>query len=107
MRNNALCLSMTCTDTCNRLTVMFITCTGDILDQYKELGHPYVADFSISTGLSWVLSMSPIMSTVLGEAEFVEVDVTYKAAVEFDYLLNMVAFHYSTLRCKCTLVWAE
>ena len=70
MRNNALCLSMTCTDTCNRLTVMFITCTGDILDQYKDLGHPYVADFSISTGLSWVLSMSPIMSTVLGEAEF-------------------------------------
>ena len=43
--------------------------------------------------------MSPLMSSVLSQAEYVEVDVTYKAAVEFEYLLNMVTFDYHSLRC--------
>lgn len=70
------------------------------LDDYMELGHPYIRDYMISSNLSWVLSMSPLMSTLLSEAEFAEADVTYKASVEFEYLFNMVVFNYTTLRCK-------
>ena len=40
------------------------------------------------------------MSEVLCTAEFIEVDVTYRAAVEFDYLMNVVTFDHRTLRCK-------
>ena len=38
--------------------------------------------------------MSPLMSSVFSQAEYVEVDVTYKAAVEFEYLLNMVTLDF-------------
>lgn len=40
------------------------------------------------------------MSNKLSCAEFVEMDITYNAAVEFPYLMNAVSFDYRTLRCK-------
>lgn len=40
------------------------------------------------------------MSEILAAADFVEMDVTYKAAVEMEYLLNVVAFNYTTMQCK-------
>lgn len=40
------------------------------------------------------------MSQKLSQAEFIEMDITYNAAVEFQYLMNAVAFDYTTLRCK-------
>ncbi len=46
--------------------------------------------------------MSPFMSHKLSQAEFVEMDITYNAAVDFQYLMNAVAFNYTTLRCKST-----
>jgi len=82
--------------------------SGDILQEYEDIGHPYVADYSITSGLSWVLCMSPFMSQKLSQAEFIEMDITYNAAVEFQYLMNAVAFDYTTLRCKyqhsCTYI---
>ena len=40
------------------------------------------------------------MTKLLAATDFLEVDVTYKAAVEFEYLLNVVTFDYISLRCK-------
>ena len=36
-----------------------------------------------------------------------EVDVTYKESVEFDYLFNAVVFNYTTLRCKHSFVYSD
>ncbi len=68
--------------------------------EYRERGHPYQRDYSLSPSLTWVLCMSPLMSEILAAADFVEMDVTYKAAVEMEYLLNVVAFNYTTMHCK-------
>lgn len=74
--------------------------SGKQLDHYAEVGHPYIRDYSITSSLSWVLTMSPLMEKVLSTADFVEVDVTYKASIEMDYLFNVVTFDYTTLHCK-------
>ncbi len=43
--------------------------------------------------------MSPLQAKLLSEA-----DVTYKASIEFEYLLNAVVFNYTTLRCKLSSI---
>ena len=40
------------------------------------------------------------MAKLLSESDFIEVDVTYKASVELEYLLNVVSFDYTTLKCE-------
>ena len=48
----------------------------------------------------WVLSMSPFMSNIFSKAEYIEADVTLRASVELDYLLNIITFDYESLKCK-------
>ena len=43
------------------------------------------------------------MAKLLSESEFIEVDVTYRASVELEYLLNVVTFNYTTLKCEFTM----
>lgn len=74
--------------------------TGKQLEEYSTVGHPYLRDFSITGSRTWVLCMNPLMSQVLHESEFIEVDITYRASVEMDYLFNVVAFNYTTMRCE-------
>ena len=68
--------------------------------KYAEIGHQYVCDYSLNPTLTWVLTMSPLMTEILGNAEFAEVDATFKGSIELEYLLNMVCFDYSSLQCK-------
>ena len=70
------------------------------MKEYASIGHPYVRDYMLTSNLSWVLTMNPLMTKLLSEADFAEADVTYKASLEFEYLFNMVVFNYTTLRCK-------
>ena len=46
--------------------------------------------------------MNPLMIDLMSQADFIEVDVsnTYKASVQFEYLLNAVTFNYTTMRYK-------
>ena len=73
---------------------------GEHLIEYASLGHPYIKDYSLTASLNWVLLMNPLMIDLLSRADFIEVDVTYKASVQFEYLLNAVTFNYTTMRCK-------
>lgn len=73
---------------------------GEHLTEYASIGHPYVRDYSLTSTLNWVLLMNPLMIDLLSQTDFIEVDVTYKASVEFEYLLNAVTFNYTTMRCK-------
>lgn len=67
------------------------------MSEYTELGHPYVQTYSLNPTTTWVLNMSPFMSTLLSKAE---VDATFRASVELSYLLNAVCFDYSSMMCK-------
>ena len=40
------------------------------------------------------------MAEILSKAEFLEVDITYKASVEMEYLFNAVTFNYTTMKCE-------
>lgn len=72
------------------------------MKEYAEIGHQYVCDYSLNP---WVLTMSPIMTEVLGGAEFAEVDATFRSSIELEYLLNVVCFDYSSLQCKYTCIY--
>lgn len=39
-----------------------------------------------------------------GNAEFVEIDATFKSSIELEYLLNVVCFDYNSLLCKFLMV---
>ena len=62
----------------------------------------YVQDYMLKSDQTWVLCMSPLMAKLLSESDFIEVDVTYKASVELENLLNVVTFNYTTLKCEFT-----
>ena len=40
------------------------------------------------------------MANVLAEADFIEVDLTYKVSTEFPYMVNVVTFCYITMQCE-------
>ena len=72
----------------------------DHMSEYTELGHPYIQDYSLNPTSTWVLAMSPFMCTALSKADFIEVDATFKASLELNYLLNVVCFDYTSMLCK-------
>lgn len=74
------------------------------MEEYAKLGHDYICDYSLNPSFTWVLAMSPMMRQVLSKAEFAEVDATYRASIELEYMLNVVCFEYDSLQCKLLLV---
>lgn len=55
------------------------------MKEYEQVGHKYIADYSLNPTLTWVLTTSPILTEVLGKAEFVEIDATYfRSSVELE-----------------------
>lgn len=68
------------------------------MNVYSERGHSYIRDYSLNPSFTWVLSMSPMMASILSKAEFVEVDATFKASLELEYLFNTVCFDYELLQ---------
>ena len=70
----------------------------------RRIRHPYVWNYMLKSDQTWVLCMHPLMAKLLSESDFIEVDVTYKASVELvnEYLLNVVTFNYTTLKCEFT-----
>lgn len=40
---------------------------------------------------------------VFAEADFLELDATYHAASELEYLINAVTFNYTTMHCKLNI----
>ena len=63
---------------------------------YKELGRPYMRHYSISNSSTYQFIMSPLMSKLLSEAEFVETDTTYNENSELMYLFNATVFDLNT-----------
>ena len=82
------------------LHVFIFLNTAKQLDDYASLGHPYLRKYGIESTHTYALCMSPLMSNVLFESEFIEVDITYRASIEMEYLFNVVAVNYLILKCK-------
>ena len=39
-------------------------CVVGHMEEYAELGHPYVSNYSLMPTFTWVLTMSPIMARI-------------------------------------------
>ena len=55
-------------------------------------------DYGISPNFSYQFIMSPLMSKLLSEAEFLETDTTYNENSELIYLFNATVFDYNTMK---------
>jgi len=73
------------------------------MKEYGKLGHDYVCNYSLNPSFTWVLTMSPLMTSLFSKAEFVEIDATFAASIELEYLINVVCFDYDSLQCECNL----
>ena len=70
---------------------------GKTEQHYKKLGRPYLRAVGMEDGVSYILTMSPLMCDILTSADFMQADVTYDENTEYHYLLNVVAFNFSTM----------
>ena len=50
--------------------------------------------------------MNPLQSSLLHDAEFLEMDVTFENCRDYPYLLNVTRFSYAIMKCiiKMTLI---
>ena len=69
-----------------------------ISKRYSEIGRPYMRDYNISPTFMYQFIMSPLMSKLLSEAEFLETDTTYNENSELMYLFNATVFNYDTMK---------
>ena len=54
--------------------------------------------YAITSSLVYQLIMSPLMSSILAKAEYIEVDMTYNKNTDLPYLWNVTAFDYNVMR---------
>ena len=66
--------------------------------RYKELGRPYMRDYSISPSSTYQFIMTPLMAKLLSEADFLETDTTYNENTELIYLFNATVFDFKTMK---------
>jgi len=69
--------------------------SSNVSQAYANLGRPYMQEYSISSQLAYQLIMSPLMSTLLAEADCMD---TYNENSELPYLFNATVFDYTTMR---------
>ena len=72
--------------------------SSKVSDEYNKRGRPYMRRYAITSSLIYQLIMSPLMSSVLAKAEYIEVDTTYNENSDLPYLLNITAFDYTVMR---------
>ena len=68
-----------------------------VCKRYHEIGRPYIRDYGISPNFLYQF-MSPLMSKLLSEADFLETDTTYNENSELSYLFNATVFDCNTMK---------
>ena len=61
------------------------------LKKYKRHGRPYLVAFGLEDGIKFIFTMSPIMTKVASEADFIQCDITYDSCKDYPYIFNVVA----------------
>ena len=77
--------------------------SNSISDRYAALDRPYMRDYGISPSFTNQFIMSPLMTKLLSEAEFLEADTMYNENCDLIYLFNATVFDYTTM--KWAVVW--
>ena len=62
------------------------------LTRYQHHGRPYLVSSGIEDGIKFIFTMSPYMSKIASEADFIQTDITYDECIEYPYIFNAVAF---------------
>ena len=65
----------------------------DKLRKYRKIGRPYMLSAGIEENVKFVFTMSPLMTNVAVESDFMQCDITYDACREYPYIFNAVAFN--------------
>ena len=66
--------------------------SSNVSSEYQDRGQPYnMRKYAISSSLIYQLIMSPLMSSILEKAEYIEVDMTYNENTDLPYLWNITA----------------
>ena len=69
-----------------------------VSEEYSKRCRPYMRNFAITSSLIYQVIMTPLMSSVLANAEYIEVDTTYNENTDLPFLLNVTAFDYKIMR---------
>ena len=64
---------------------------------FKKCGRPYLISSGIEYGIKFIFTMSPYMSKIAIEADFLQCDITYDDCREYPYLFNAVAFDNTSM----------
>ena len=72
--------------------------SSKVSDEYHRRGCPYMRRSAMTSSLIYQLIMSPLMSSLLAKAEYIEVDTTYNGNCDLPYLVNITAFDYMVMR---------
>ena len=72
--------------------------SSNVLSEYRDRGLPYMRKYAITSSLIYQLVISPLMSSILAKAEYIEIDMTYNENTDLPYLWNVTAFDYNVMR---------
>ena len=64
----------------------------------RKLLRPYLVSAGYEDGINYIFTMNPMMSELLANSEFIEVDITYNKTMEYPYLFNVVVFDDITMQ---------
>ena len=67
------------------------------LKKYKRHGRPYLGAFGLEDGIKFIFTMSPIMTKVASEADFIQCDITYDSCKDYPYIFNHIILYNSLL----------
>ena len=65
---------------------------------YTQYGRPYLVSAGIENSITYIFTMSPIMTRIATSADFIQCDVTYDESREYPYLFNAVAFNHTIMQ---------
>ena len=65
--------------------------------QYKKYGRPYLVSAGVENGIKYAFAMTPLMSRMLAEADFLQTDITYNQNSQYPYLFNAAVFNEVTM----------
>ena len=51
--------------------------SNNVSSEYRDRGRPYMRKYAVTSSLVYQLIMSPLMSSILAKAEYIEVDMMY------------------------------
>ena len=70
---------------------------GNESERFRKCGRPYLVSSDIEDGIKFIFTMSPWMSKVGSEADFLQCDITYDDCRDYPYLFNAVAFDNTSM----------